>query len=107
MSAIPGMTDSSVKRLSGCAELMRIIFEFLYPGRAEWKVDDLPWETIQRRHALAASARVCRAWSEHALDVLWGALDNMHPLLRVFSSYEDEPEGVVSEMCSVGLKSRR
>ncbi|KAJ8501770.1 hypothetical protein ONZ51_g412 [Trametes cubensis] len=79
MSAIPGMTDSSVKRLSG----------------AEWKVDDLPWETIQRRHALAASARVCRAWSEHALDVLWGALDNMHPLLRVFSSYEDEPEGVV------------
>ncbi|RPD57506.1 hypothetical protein L227DRAFT_224902 [Lentinus tigrinus ALCF2SS1-6] len=41
------------------------------------------------RKSLACCARVCKAWSPSALDVLWAALPKgIYPLLRLFSCYD-------------------
>ncbi|KAI0764400.1 hypothetical protein BD413DRAFT_641172 [Trametes elegans] len=43
-----------------------------------------------RRHTLAMSARVCRAFSEAALNVLWRTLDDITQLFSVIPSYSSD-----------------
>ena len=65
------------------------VFAHLSPGPYPHE-DVLPWERAERRRAqktLARAARVCRALSEPALDVLWRVVDDIVHLLSVLPSY--------------------
>ncbi|KAI0962272.1 hypothetical protein AcV7_001152 [Taiwanofungus camphoratus] len=41
----------------------------------------------RNRKALVRSARVCKAFFDPALDVLWGSLDNLLPLFKIFTPF--------------------
>ncbi len=67
-----------------CPDILMEIFSHLQPGRRTQKE-----KTVTRkqrrvcRRALLNSALTCRTLSDLALDVLWRALDDIRPLLRL------------------------
>ncbi|KAI0710302.1 hypothetical protein C8T65DRAFT_648496, partial [Cerioporus squamosus] len=70
-------------------ELLEAIFSQLSTGMVH--PEDTPEDVKERaevRCTLARAARVCHAFSEPALDVLWCALDNIIPLLRLIPGFE-------------------
>lgn len=82
---------SASDRVLACPELLSLIFDsFSVPDL----LGDIPPDSspsqisrLTNRAALASCARVCRRLSGHALDVLWHTLDDVMPLLHLFSSF--------------------
>ncbi|KAI0753403.1 hypothetical protein C8Q80DRAFT_1151990 [Daedaleopsis nitida] len=74
-----------------CADVAKIIFEFLAPGRepdsTKTTFSTAEAQRYMCRRTLASAARTCRAWSDHALDVLWRVVDDPIHLLSLFPSF--------------------
>ncbi|KAI0764401.1 hypothetical protein BD413DRAFT_482852 [Trametes elegans] len=70
-------------------DILSRLFEHLSPGPVPGPraFPTLCSERRIRRHTLAISARVCRAFYGAALDVLWHAMDDITPLLSVLPTY--------------------
>ncbi|KAI0710294.1 hypothetical protein C8T65DRAFT_777735 [Cerioporus squamosus] len=67
-------------------DILDEVFSHLTPEWDEGDTDDPNWDPSDRkllRSTLAASALVCRVFSEKALDALWRVLDSIVPLLRL------------------------
>ncbi|KAI8978261.1 hypothetical protein BD414DRAFT_466320 [Trametes punicea] len=69
-------------------KLARAICEYLAPGSMPKDGSAAVIQRRKRQHALAQLARVCRAMSGIALDVLWSAVDDFSHLLFVFKPYD-------------------
>ncbi|KAI1788323.1 hypothetical protein LXA43DRAFT_894868 [Ganoderma leucocontextum] len=72
-----------------CRDITEIVLSHLSPGP---KLDDRALPSVKAARAmaqrtLARVARVCRALSEHALDVLWVVVDDLVELLSVLPSF--------------------
>ena len=84
------MGDTAVARALRCRDIQLEIFEQM---SVPWFEDD-PFNTLEYspsvitpwRHTLASSARVCRAFSELALDILWRTLDDIGVLFKILPS---------------------
>ena len=73
---------ASVHRgLSDVHDVLYIIFRYLDPGLQE--TDSHGGDSAQARWTLANIAISCKAFSDHALDVLWESLPSDAPLLRL------------------------
>ncbi|RPD57354.1 hypothetical protein L226DRAFT_537456 [Lentinus tigrinus ALCF2SS1-7] len=71
-------------------ELLEAIFSQLSTGMQH--PDDTPEDVQERaelRRTLARAARVCQTFREAALNVLWCALDNIVPLLRLLPEFQE------------------
>ncbi len=82
------MQSSAACKALLCQEILTEIFDYLSPGRPD--EDALPKERLHRREAqkaLARAARVCRALSGPALDVLWRVTDSLTALLSIIPSF--------------------
>ncbi|KAI0657727.1 hypothetical protein C8Q70DRAFT_1000386 [Cubamyces menziesii] len=79
-----------------CDELATEIFSHLAPGPLS-KQDTIQyrWLRNDRQRALSRAARMCRAWSEPALDALWRVVDDVHDLLRVLPCI-DNAGGIIN-----------
>ncbi|KAI0644928.1 hypothetical protein C8Q79DRAFT_1071946 [Trametes meyenii] len=72
-----------------CPELLALILGSFSLANRCLLVDVMSGAMATRsewRTTLAACARVCRAFSHHALDALWSALDDIKPLLELLPS---------------------
>ncbi|KAI0644951.1 hypothetical protein C8Q79DRAFT_1001572 [Trametes meyenii] len=72
-----------------CADIIPNVLEHLSPGPKP-SAKDFPAVIAERkirRHTLAMSARLCRAFKVPALNLLWRVLDDVVPLLSVIPSY--------------------
>ncbi|KAI1788341.1 hypothetical protein LXA43DRAFT_1025925 [Ganoderma leucocontextum] len=79
-----------------CPDILMEILNHLQPGRCDTPQDKKI--TIKRfacRRALLASALTCRTLSDLALAVLWRALDDIRPLLRLLPSYKQHRPTIV------------
>ncbi|KZT08376.1 uncharacterized protein LAESUDRAFT_748894 [Laetiporus sulphureus 93-53] len=65
-------------------EIVFMIFEQFASHKGHYMLSQ---EKKPDRVALARAARVCKAFSDAALDVLWRRLDSIVPLLALFSSF--------------------
>lgn len=89
-----------------CPELLRIIFQeltlgYLPVGREtldsaiisqfEYENSREELRVLRRpaRRDLASTARVCKAFSEHALDALWEVLDDEEPVVDLLELYRE------------------
>ena len=61
-------------------EILLLIFEHVSPP------EDDSSEPNSARQTLAAAARVCKAFSEPALIVLWRRIDTLAPLVRLLAA---------------------
>lgn len=78
-----------VRSVFECQELLEAIFAQLSTGMVHH--EDTPEDVKERaavRSALANAALVCRQFAEPALNVLWCALDNLIPLLRLVPGFQ-------------------
>ncbi|KAI0330846.1 hypothetical protein GY45DRAFT_692621 [Cubamyces sp. BRFM 1775] len=70
-------------------DILHAIFEYFSIDRWQYRFSiyrrDNPGEDA-RRQALARSARVCRAFRDAALPILWGRLHNLVPFFRLLST---------------------
>ncbi|KAI0753447.1 hypothetical protein C8Q80DRAFT_1351706 [Daedaleopsis nitida] len=83
------MSESPVQKVLLCHELLEGIFRQMSTGMVH--PDDKPEDIrdrVELRRTLACSARVCQIFYEPALNVLWCALDNLVPLLRLLPGFE-------------------
>lgn len=81
---VPEMKPSSASnRVFTCPELLEQILRYF--SAPTLVLDDATSERYEDRRTLASCARVCRSFSDAALDVLWGTLDDVLPLLSIFS----------------------
>ena len=81
-----------------CHDILADIMSFIHPGEypGVWCRDrDEERERKLCLRTLASAAMVCRMFSEHAQDVLWAALDDIEPLLRLLPLYRHEATSVV------------
>ncbi|KAI1788328.1 hypothetical protein LXA43DRAFT_925115 [Ganoderma leucocontextum] len=72
-----------------CQEILLEIFEYLSPGSPDTRA--FPRQKAGRREAqrsLARLARVCRAFSAPALNVLWRVTDDLIHLLSILPSFK-------------------
>ena len=70
-------------------DIVSEVFEHLAPGLSDRYSG--PWEVSDRKRTqqtLASAARVCRLWSEPALDVLWRVTDSFLYLFNLLPSLE-------------------
>ncbi|KAH9890366.1 hypothetical protein C8Q73DRAFT_792805 [Cubamyces lactineus] len=70
-------------------DILHAIFEYFSVDRWQYRFSiyrrDNPGEDA-RRQALARSARVCKAFRDAALPILWGRLHNLVPFFRLLST---------------------
>lgn len=81
--------SSQAQKALLCQEIVSEIFEYLSPGSPE--VEAFPRQKTARREAqrsLARLARVCRAFSAPALNVLWRVTDDLIYLLSILPSFK-------------------
>lgn len=79
---------SASHRVLGCPELLSFVLE-------SFSVSDLLEDTVVNskqdrrvhRATLASCARVCRTFTDQALDVLWHTLDHLLPLLCILPTF--------------------
>ena len=97
--SLPPMADATQHALR-CQDILTEIFKHLSPGWLdEWKRDpQCAQDQKTQRQALASAARVCRAFSDPALDVLWRALDDVQPVLWLFPTFVRSGR-VISQVC--------
>ena len=83
------MADRATQHALRCQDILTEIFKHLSPGWLnEWKRDpQYAQDQKTQRQALASAARVCRAFSGPALDVLWRVLDDVQPVLWLFPTF--------------------
>ncbi|TFK87401.1 hypothetical protein K466DRAFT_113048 [Polyporus arcularius HHB13444] len=86
--------SATLKALT-CREILEAIFEVFSPGRVQQHDFALHSEAgVQRRLAqrtLARAARVCRAFEDPALNVLWRVVDDIVDLLRILPALGGYP----------------
>ncbi len=90
--------SSASNRVFTCPELLELILSFF--SAPSLLHDIFSVELLRARRAdraiLASCARVCRSFSELALDVLWRTLDDVLPLLSLFSCLTEVNDAYVS-----------
>lgn len=87
--------SSCHRALQNC-DVVHEIFSWLTPGP---RYDEMtPEEEEQRRrarHDLLNVVLVCQLFASHALDVLWRELDDLLPVMQLFTeSHDCEVEGL-------------
>ncbi|OBZ66648.1 hypothetical protein A0H81_13400 [Grifola frondosa] len=71
-------------------DILNEIFLHLHPGSGE-PFEERTEEDNDNSTALATCARVCKSFSEPALDVLWHSLPDCIPLLSILSAFQKIP----------------
>ncbi|KAI0657706.1 hypothetical protein C8Q70DRAFT_260324 [Cubamyces menziesii] len=71
------------KRALQCQDILNMIFSLLSPRWGPRHDKDLYKECLERCRTLACCARVCTSFLDPALDVLWRALNSIHPILQL------------------------
>ncbi|KAH9919433.1 hypothetical protein B0H21DRAFT_225903 [Amylocystis lapponica] len=78
-----------------CFDILQEVFSYLAPRQNvrynPWWPTTEHWQFQHCDNDLASAARVCRDFSNPALDVLWASLDSFLPLLRLFHAFEEKP----------------
>ncbi len=74
----PSLFGSVTQRVLVIPELLELVFSFL------------------NAQDNARNARVCKAWTQVALDMLWRGVDDLPRLLSLLAPTEDRTEGRVS-----------
>ncbi|KAI0698296.1 hypothetical protein C8T65DRAFT_832235 [Cerioporus squamosus] len=85
---------SATSKALSCREIIQAIFETLAPGRIRSDRACLPETRAHRRLAqrtLARAARVCRAFEDPALIVLWRVVDAIADLLAILPALSGYP----------------
>ncbi len=84
--------ESAVDRILRISHIIEeILLQFLpfwSPDEGVVQNQDQAQQTKAQRYTLAQLARVCRPFSQPALDILWKNLDDLGHLLRVLPSYQ-------------------
>ena len=91
-------------RLFQCQELLAEIFSHLEVPASLNEVEDarsieVNCKRQERRRALASAALSFRAFTEHALAVLWRRLDSVQPLLSLLSDDHLDPSDLPLTVC--------
>ena len=92
---------SSIASIMACNELLRLIFLELRPMYVSEEALDtsapsgvkalaVKARRQQARRDPASAARVCSAFTEHALDALWESLDGLLPIFKLLPSYPSQ-----------------
>ncbi|OJT05702.1 hypothetical protein TRAPUB_3470 [Trametes pubescens] len=85
---MPADSGSASHRVLGCPELLSLVLKsFSVSDLLEDVVVNSKRDRRLHRATLASCARVCRTFTDQALDVLWNTLDQLLPLLCLFPTF--------------------
>ncbi len=86
---MPADSGSASHRVLGCPELLSLVLKsFSVSDLLEDVVVNSKRDRRLHRATLASCACVCRTFTDQALDVLWNTLDQLLPLLCLFTTFK-------------------
>jgi hypothetical protein len=95
------VTQMAPHRLLGIPEILAEIIRYVGVGYLGHDKDS----EAQRRKQLLWTALSCKAFSPHALDVLWEKLDSLLPLLKLLPGFQRVDDVWVSNPLLMGISA--